>query len=54
MSALKRALKAECIAGCKEKVFFPKPRKKFGTDSSCRFRGKRTFNSEKWRHQSEG
>jgi len=28
--------------------------KKFGADPSCRFREKRTFNSEKWCHRAEG
>jgi len=40
-------------AGCNEQVFSPKPWKKIGTDMSCRFREKRTFNSEKWRNQAE-
>jgi len=40
--------------GCNEQVIFPKPWKKFGANLSCRFREKRTFNSEKWRHRAEG
>jgi len=41
-------------AGCNEQVFSPKPWKKIGANSSCHFREKRTFNSEKWCHQTEG
>jgi len=46
--------------GCNEQVFSPKSwKKKFGADLSCRFREKRKkknahFNSEKWRHWTEG
>jgi len=29
-------------------------KKKFRANPSCRFRDKRTFNSEKWRHPTEG
>jgi len=39
-------------AGCNKQVFSPKPWKKFGTNPSCRFRDKRTFNSEKWCHRA--
>jgi len=41
-------------AGRNEQVFFPKLLKKFGVNPSYRFRDKRTFNSEKWRHRAEG
>jgi len=36
------------------KCFLLNPEKKFGANSSCRFREKRTFNFKKWRHQAEG
>jgi len=36
-------------ADCNEQVFLLNPEKNFGSDPSCRFREKRTFNSEKWR-----
>jgi len=36
------------------KCFLLNPEKKFGADLSCRFREKRTFNSEKWRQRAEG
>jgi len=41
-------------AGCNEQVLSPKPWEKFGADPPCRFREKRTFNSEKWHHRAEG
>jgi len=37
-----------------KQVFSLKLWKKFGADLSCRFREKHTFNSEKWRHRTEG
>jgi len=36
------------------KWFLLNREKKIGTDPSCRFREKRTFNSENWRHRAEG
>jgi len=47
---------AECIAfQCRfnEQVFSPKSWKNFGADPYCRFREKRNFNFEKWRHRAE-
>jgi len=37
----------------KNKYFLLNPEKKFGANPSCRFRDKRTFNSEKLRHRAE-
>jgi len=41
-------------AGCKEQVFSPKLWKKNCAVVALRKRKRRTFNSEKWRHRSEG
>jgi len=36
------------------KCFLLNSEKQFGANPFCRFRDKRTFNSEKWRHRAEG
>jgi len=36
------------------KCFLLNPEEKIGANPSRRFREKRTFNSEKWRHRAEG
>jgi len=54
MSMLKDRVHCFSMQIVMNKCFLLNAEKKFGADSSCRFRKKRTFNSEKWRHRAEG
>jgi len=51
---LKGRVQCFSIQVVKNKCFLLSPEKQFGAESYCRFRDKRTYYSEKWRHRSKG